>query len=610
MIGKTSSVVAVLHETDHTSLQSICRKIRQSFSHLPAIAASIRDLPRRGWNAILSQAARLLRAVPRGRLAITAGMITAVAVAIYFARDSSVPMPKFKALDYFEQTDMLFQLYSAVPHVLVLGELDVVEQVKNLYGLELNTNPVLNGQLANTTDFQPRGEPWSQDADGNYVPEPVFVHSLSDAVHSFFQEKLMYLGAGLLQPNKTPAPASREHPPCRHLVEADPSLDLRMVGGVVRSAMNAFVVEYARTVSRMHKPETNGMGAVERHLSVRKATLDKIGRSMRHASSDYGGTDAERLACLRERERDPSAPTVDCDGGFQGRLLFPWRQLENQTATDILAISTCHLNRFALADSQCVKTGSLPVDDLGPYIRPYQKAIQDLIPELRGLRERLIGIHDEIYRLPPPAHQCIDAEVSRTCTVNCVIREIEKMVFFLDRIAIPRLESMQRRAEISTMILDKADSRRVRLSDKLFPLTSTFEEDRWVYWLPSWPDLQIPALPSVDSISYLTEDSQDQLQIRREDFEKRVAQSKKSDAKYKSNDKEKWFHNCSDDCTKSKPLPQVLPKDHQDFLYKTTATGGSQTAAGGTKARPEAEGTTSAEWWEKIFRWIGEQDRG
>jgi hypothetical protein len=612
LIGRYPSVVLMFRDIDIASLQSICRKIRQSFSHLPAVAASIRDLTNRGWNAILSQAARLLRAVPRGRVTVTAGVVTAVAVAIYFAKGSSDLMPKFKELDYFEQTDMLFHLYSSVPPVFVLGELGVLEQVKNIYGLELNTNPVLDGQLSNTTDFQRRGEPWSQDADGNYVPEPVFVHSFSDAIDSFFDEKSLYQGAGFLQPDKTPAPASRQHPPCRHLVEADVSLDLRMVSGRARRAMNAFVAEYDRAVPRMHNPETNGMGAAERHLSVRKETLNKIGRVMRNASSGYGGTDAERLACLRERERDPSAPEVDCDGGLRGRLLFPWRQLENQTATNILAMSNCHLNRFVFSDPLCIKMGNLPADQLGPYIRPYQKAMEDLIHELQGLRKRLIDIHSGIFNLPPPASECIDAEVGRTCTVNCVIREFEKMIFLLEKIAIPRLEAMQRRVEISMMILDKANGRRVRLSDKLFPLTGSFKEDRWIYWLPSWPGLKIPALPSVDSIRTLTEDSEDHLQIRREDFERRVAQSEKSDAKYKSNDKEKWFHNCSKDC-KVKPLPQVSAKDMEDFLYKTTEAGGIQTTASGkskASSGPTAEGTTSPEWWDKIFPWLGERDRG
>lgn len=606
------SVVLLFRDVNVASLQSICRKIRQSFSHLPAVAASIRDLPSRVWNAILSQAARLLRAVPRGRLAITAGVITAVAVAIYFARDSSLPMPKFKELDYFEQTDMLFHLYSAVPPVLVLGELDVIEHVKNLYGLELNTNPVLDGQLANTTDFQPRGEPWSQDADGKYVPEPVFVHSFADAIDSFFKEQSMYQGAGFLQPDRTPAPAARQHPPCRHLVEKDLSLDMKMVSGRVRRAMNAFVAEYDRAVPRMHKPETNGMGAAERHLSVRTEALNKIGHAMRNASSDYGGSDKERLACLRERERDASAPPVDCDGGLRERLLFPWRQLENETATDLLAMNSCHLNRFGFSNPLCVTMGNLPTDELGPYIRPYEKAIDTLIYELGGLRTRLIDIYREIFNLPPPAQECIDAEVGRTCTVNCVTREFEKMVFLLEKIAIPRLEAMQRRVEISMMILDKAEARRVRLSNTVFPQTNSLKEDRWMYWLPSWPDLKIPVLPSLDSIRTLSRDSQDSLQIRREDFERRVAQSEKSDAKYKSNDKEKWFHDCSKDC-KAKPLPQLLPKDMKDFLYKTTVKDGSQTVASGkSKAGKdtEAEATTSPEWWEKRFPWLREQERG
>lgn len=592
------------------SLKSLCRLIRQSFPNPPAIAASIQDLTRRAWTSIVSQAARLLEAVTPSRPLASVGLAIALATAICVARGpSSVLVPTFKELDYFEQTDLIFQLYTSIPPLLLFGDLSIINSVKATHNLNLDTNPTQHDDISNHTSLEPRPPRWLLNGDGEYVPDHVFVNSLIDAISSFFEERPLNLARWFLRDDNAlgttqSSPASRsefkgtKYPCQHHHLPETPSKSIEILQQRVNKAVAKFAVEHDLVMKRMRRVTDNSMEAVRNHTATRDTFLDRMKRTRYDPAAAYGGSDAARLACYREHSNSTDSPsTSPCDQRPWTHLAFTFNQVNNMTALDLLTMLQCHLDRFQSTEPRCGYVGPPPGQELSAFIPYYQESIQNLVKALEELLDQLKQTHQGVYNSDPsPSPQCIDAEIGRFCLFNCSVREVEAMAMFLQNIAVPRLEYMYNTASISMKILGEAERRREVLENKVSPFTSPYWRNRWVDWLPNWPDLTLPVFPSLDALRHEARGSLDRLGVRRDDFEERVRALDRvywSSPSYKPNDSETWFQDCVVECESERRSPSNMTQ--------------SMSSERGTENQEDVP--RARRWWEILFPELRDEER-
>lgn len=543
----------------------------------------------------MSKVFRLLEPIVR-RPTRTAGVAVALAIALCIARSPSLVVPTFRELDYFEQTDIIFHLYSSIPSVLLFGDLDAINAVKGLYNLDLKIGEAKQDQHFDIASLPLSPPPSAYNTEANYVQEHIFIQDLIDATEHFFRQGSLSLTTSFLHPDDDTSAEQRQI----HSASVE-ALRLRL-----RQALSRFQAEHDMLMSQVRLTGYNSMEAVSSHARARNAKLSKMQMAMDSPSKGYGGTDEARLACLWDELGNSENPATNalCDHTPRTHLEFALGQVNNVTVQGLLAIVMCHVVHFPGADARCDGITQPPSDDFSSFIPLYQERVQNLITELRQFVDQLRQTRREVYGSDPhPSHPCVTSQPSRLCVRNCSLREAEIMAEFLEDIAIPRLEYMEGNAAISTQIFSDAERRRRSVFDQVWPMANRYEQHGVIDWLKlSWPDFKLPVFPSLNALTNESNSARDRLNLMHDKFKACVHYVEQFDeSSYKVNDVEKWFSNCTLEC-KPQYNPMLLSEDVSAeeidaFLLNGT---GLDMAASNESPRP-------SRWWEALFPWLIDQ---
>lgn len=561
------------------------------------MATKLLNLPSEAWTRVVNLAFRMLDP-DEGKPLRTGALIIALAIGVYFWHHPGIIKPSTMDLDLFEQSDMMFQLYSSIPSVLLFGDLEVVNNVRATYdlGLQLNLGGLQDGPVESintasppTTTTAKISAPWDVNTAGDYVGENNFVTDLLDASEHMFASRTLSLAKWFVHPDYSTcrrdtdidvssAAARYSHPYCRRFdVPEDIRNTTSILRGRVTTALSDFRREHNKLMNNMRLPERNSMSMIQDHLRSRQEVLRRIQVEAAIESRDQAtmSSDTRSLSNL-----------LFCSYGPLAAVSYALNQNFNDTAQDLLTAISCHTTpdttvHERLDPNRCQRFPSLPKVHFEHSLPDYRVKLQslthmlhDFLSELRGVSQQLRSVITDMDMIPDTnpetgkvsswswsQQECQWPEVGGPELRACTLREMDIMMKFLEDVALPRLRQMDNRASMAARILSDAENTRAVIQEKYLRLgnssSSPLSLSWWTHWI-EWMKVggfgfELPAFPSTraltdeaETVLLRTNQARRLLQARMEDLAKMGEASSSYSLPRRTADA--WFGDCVAEC--------------------------------------------------------------